>query len=213
MSYMHFDSKETGILFIDFQRDFCEEGGYADKFAGGTDWVKPILPNAKKLLDFARRHKWLIIHTAEGYSPDLSDCDEYRLKRSAIADAKIGSEGPMGRLLIRGEYGQDFIDLLKPQQDEIVIQKAAYGAFSDSDLLEILEKKGIKRLIFTGVTADVCVHTTLRQATDYGFECYYVKDAISTPDPEICRACEKMVEVEGGIWGHLTTTNEILSNV
>src|SRR5579872_5796737 len=103
--------KQTALILIDFQRDFCEEGGYAHKFSGSIKWVKPILPKAKKLLEFARKNKMLIVHTREGYKPDLSDCDRFRLMRSKKAGAQIGSKGPMGRLLIRGEYGQKTIDL------------------------------------------------------------------------------------------------------
>ncbi len=205
-------TKTTALLLIDFQRDFCEKGGYADKISGGTAWVKPILPNAKKILDFARKNKILVVHTREGYSPNLSDCDPYKLARSKRAGAKIGSKGPMGRLLIRGEYGHDFIDLLRPAKGETVIDKSAYGAFTGTNLLKILKSHKIHSLVICGVTADVCVHTTVRQAVELGFFSYYVKDAISTPDQSLRRACEKMISVEGGVWGKLVATREIMKS-
>jgi len=117
--------KNTALLLIDFQRDFCEKDGYAYKFSGNINWVKPILPKAKKLLDFARKNKLFIIHTREGYKRDLSDCDKFRLERSKTAGAQIGSKGPMGRLLICGEHGQDIIDLLKPIKGEKVLDKSS----------------------------------------------------------------------------------------
>ena len=203
-------SKHTALLMIDFQRDFCEVGGYAYKFAGNINWVKPILPKAKKLLDFARKNKMLIVHTREGYKSDLSDCGNFRLQRSKKAGARIGSKGPLGRLLIRGEHGQNFIDLLKPLKGEMVLDKPSYGAFAKTDLKTILKKQNITHLILCGVTADVCVHTTLREATDLDFFCYYVKDAISTPDPYLRRACEKMVSAEGGVWGQAITVQDVL---
>lgn len=204
--------KNTALLMIDFQRDFCEVGGYAYKFSGNINWVKPILPNAKKLLDFARKNKILVVHTREGYQPDLSDCDKFRLARSKKAGAQIGSKGPMGRLLIRGAYGQDIVDLLKPIKGEVVLDKPSYGAFATTNLKNILKIKNITHLIVCGVTADVCVLTTITEATDLGFYCYYVKDAISTPNKKIRTACEKMVEMEGGIWGELVTVRQIVKN-
>ncbi|HBU06714.1 MAG TPA: cysteine hydrolase [Candidatus Magasanikbacteria bacterium] len=204
--------KNTALLLIDFQRDFCEKDGYAYKFSGNINWVKPILPKAKKLLDFARKNKLFIIHTREGYKRDLSDCDKFRLERSKTAGAQIGSKGPMGRLLICGEHGQDIIDLLKPIKGEKVLDKSSYGAFATTSLKSILKKQNITHLILCGVTADVCVHTTLREATDLGFYCYYVKDAISSPDASLRKACERMIEAEGGVWGKLVDTETILKS-
>lgn len=198
-----------GLLMIDFQRDFCAPGGYSDR-CGGLDWVTPILPHARRLLEAARAAGVFIVHTREGYAPDLSDLWPERLERSKAAGAEYGSPGPMGRLMIRGEYGQDIIDELAPLPGEHVMDKNTYGAFARSDLESILKNAGVKKLALAGVTADVCVHTTLREATDRGFDCYYVRDAISTFDPEIRRACERMVEQEGGIWGHLVTVDEMI---
>ena len=202
------DSRTTALLLIDFQRDFCSEGGYSDRFAG-LDWVKPIIEPAQRLLAMARKAGCLVVHTREGYAPDLSDCSPAKLQRSRNAGSEIGSVGPMGRLLIRGEFGHDVIDELKPEPGEIVIDKASYGAFCGTNLESILRSRNISTLIFAGVTADVCVHTTLREAYDRWFNCYYAADAISCFDPQIRLACEKMIQEEGGIWGHLTTTEEL----
>ena len=199
----------TALLMIDFQRDFCAAGGYSDRFAG-LDWVKPIIAPARRLLEAARRAGLLVIHTREGYAPDLSDCSPAKLQRSRNAGSEIGSRGPMGRLLIRGEHGHDIIDELRPIAGEIVVDKASYGAFCGTNLERILRGRGIKALVFAGVTADVCVHTTLREAYDRWFDCYYVADAISCFDPEIRRACEKMIQEEGGIWGALTSVDEMV---
>jgi nicotinamidase-related amidase len=198
----------TALLMIDFQRDFCAAGGYSERIAG-LDWVRPIVEPAGRLLATARRAGCLVVHTREGYAPDLSDCSPAKLQRSRDAGSEIGSTGPMGRLLIRGEYGQDIIDELKPAPGEIVIDKASYGAFCGTNLESILRSRKIDTLVFAGVTADVCVHTTLREAYDRWFRCYYAADAISCFDPEIRRACEKMIEEEGGIWGALTTTAQL----
>lgn len=199
---------KTALVMIDFQRDFCERGGYAD-MAGGLKWVRPILPRARRLLDAARKAGLLVVHTREGYAPDLSDCYPMKSARSRNAGAEVGAVGPMGRLLIRGEYGHDIIDLLAPKKGELVIDKATYGAFCRTDLEQRLRERGVTRLAIAGVTADVCVHTTLREATDRGFDCDYVRDAISTFDPEVRRVCERMVEQEGGIWGRLTTVAKL----
>jgi nicotinamidase-related amidase len=198
----------TALLMIDFQRDFCERGGYADS-CGGIDWVQSILPLAARLLDAARAAGILVVHTREGYAPDLSDCSKPKLERSRRIGAEIGSLGPMGRLLIRGERGHGIIDRLAPRAGEPVIDKASYGAFCGTDLEELLRARDIERLALCGVTADVCVHTTLREATDRRFDCDYVRDAISTFDPAIRLACERMVEQEGGVWGRLATVAEL----
>ena len=199
----------TALVMVDFQRDFCARGGYSDQCAG-LDWVRPVIEPARRLLEAARRAGHVVIHTREGYAADLSDCSPAKLQRSKNAGGEIGSLGPMGRLLIRGEYGHDIIDELRPAEGEVVIDKSSYGAFCGTNLESILRERKIETLVFAGVTAEVCVHTTLREAYDRWFQCYYVADAISCFDPEIRRVCEKMVSDEGGMWGVLTTTNEMV---
>lgn len=199
---------ETALLMIDFQRDFCSPGGYADR-CGGIGWAREIIPAAARLLAAARSAGVFVVHTREGYAPDLSDVYPEKLVRSRRAGGEIGVPGPMGRLLIRGEPGQDIIDELKPIAGELVMDKATYGAFCRSRLESELCARGINTCVLAGVTADVCVHTTLREATDRGFDCLYVRDAISTFDPGVRAACETMVTMEGHIWGALTTVAEM----
>jgi nicotinamidase-related amidase len=200
----------TALLMIDFQRDFCAEGGYSDRFAG-LDWVKPIIGPARRLLEAARRAGHLVVHTREGYAPDLSDCSPMKLERSRNAGMEIGSHGPMGRLLIRGERGQDIIDELSPIAGEVVIDKASFGAFCGTNLQSILSARGVDTLVFAGVTAEVCVHTTLREAYDRWYRCFYVADAISCFDATLRAACEKMVTDECGIFGTLTSVDEMIA--
>jgi nicotinamidase-related amidase len=199
---------ETALVMIDFQRDFCAPGGYSDRFAG-LEWVLPILNPARMLLEAARGAGIFVVHTREGYAPDLSDCSPNKLQRSRNAGSEIGTPGPMGRLLIRGEFGHDIIDELRPVGGEVVVDKASYGAFCGTNLESILRSRKITTLVFAGVTADVCVHTTLREAYDRWFQCFYVTDAISCFDPSIRAACEKMITEEGGIWGVLTTVEKM----
>ena len=198
----------TALVMIDFQRDFCAPGGYADQ-CGGLAWVAPILPNAKRVLDAARHAGHLVVHTREGYAPDRADCHPLKRERSRRAGAEVGAPGPMGRILIRGEPGHDIVDLLAPLPGELVVDKATYGAFCRTDLEVRLRTASVDTLAICGVTADVCVHTTLREATDRGFDCLYVRDAISTFDPDVRHACERMVEQEGGIWGRLVDSEAV----
>jgi len=200
----------TALLMIDFQRDFCAPGGYADH-CGGVAWAQAIIPAAQRLLAAAREAGVFVVHTREGYAADLGDCSAPKLARSRAAGAEIGSAGPLGRLLIRGEYGHDFVDELQPRGGELVIDKPTYGAFCRSSLEAELKRRGTTTCVLAGVTADVCVHTTLREATDRGFHCLYVRDAISTFDADLRSACERMITMEGGVWGERTTVNEIIA--
>ena len=202
--------KTHALLMIDFQRDFCARGGYAD-LQGGVAWAREIIPAAQRLLAGARGCGFFIVHTREGYAADLSDVSPPKLARSKAAGAEIGMPGPLGRLLIRGEIGHDFIDELKPLTGELIVDKPTYGAFCRSELEPTLRSCGIDTVVVAGVTADVCVHTTLREAIDRGFDARYVRDAISTFDPSLRLACEQMIGVEGGIWGEITTVDEIVS--
>lgn len=204
--------QNSALVLIDFQRDFCQMGGYAAA-VDDISSIREVVPRAVRLLEYARAAGLTIVHTREGYAPDLSDCSLQRRIRSARAGAAIGSIGPMGRLLIRGERGHDFIPELAPEPDELVIDKSSYGAFTRTTLEEDLHQRGIVHLYVAGVTADVCVHTSVREATDRGFFCSYVRDAISTFDPSLRAACEQMIEVEGGIWGRLLDVDSAVSEM
>jgi nicotinamidase-related amidase len=151
-----------------------------------------------------RRTPALVVHTREGHRPDLSDCPPAKLRRSVAAGAPIGSPGPLGRLLVRGERGHDFVDELQPLPGEVVLDKPGYGAFHQTDLAQILAARGIDTLLLCGVTTEVCVHSTLREAVDRGFHCLTVADACAGNDPALHAAALAMIGLEGGIFGQLT---------
>ncbi len=201
----------TALLVIDMQRDFCAPGGYAAR--AGLDVARLAAPIAAvgRLLAAARRAGLLVLHTREGHRPDLSDCPPEKLRRSAAAGAAIGSAGPLGRLLVRGEVGHDFIDGLHPLPGEPVIDKPGYGAFHQTDLQQILANRGITTLLLCGVTTEVCVHSTLREAVDRGYRCITVGDACAASDPALHDAALAMIGVEGGIFGHVAVTAEVLA--
>ena len=199
----------AALVIIDMQRDFVDPGGFGEALGNDVSLLRKAIAPTRRALDGARRHEMLVIHTREGHRPDLSDLPPSKKLRGRLKNG-IGDPGPMGRILVRGEYGHDIIDALRPIPGEIVLDKASYGAFCGTNCERILRGRGVETLFFAGVTADVCVHTTLREACDRWFSCNYVKDAISCPDPGIRSACEKMIEEEGGIWGSLTTVEETI---
>ena len=196
----------TALLIIDMQRDFCAPGGYAAQ--AGLDVARLAAPvaNVRHLLDTARRAAILVVHTREGHRADLSDCPPVKLQRSLAAGAPIGEPGPLGRLLVRGEAGHDFIDELQPVAGEPVVDKPGYGAFHQTDLAQILATRGITQLVLCGVTTEVCVHSTLREAVDRGYACLTVGDACAASDPSLHDAALAMIGVEGGIFGRVIDT-------
>jgi nicotinamidase-related amidase len=200
----------TALLVIDMQRDFLSPKGYAAQAGLDiTPLVAAIAP-IKKLLSVARPAGLLIVHTREGHVPDLSDCPPYKLERSRKAGAEIGSKGPLGRLLVRGEVGHDFVDALRPLSGEIVIDKPGYSAFSHTTLQQVLSNRGIQTLIVTGVTTEVCVSSTLRSAVDLGYRCITVSDACASGDPAMHKAALAMIGVEGGVFGEIAQTAEVV---
>lgn len=202
-----FDLSKTALIIIDMQRDFCAEGGFGESLGNDVTPTKSIIPTVKMILDKAREKKLFIIHTREGHRPDLSDCPPAKKRRSSA----IGEDGPMGKILIRGEYGHDIVDELKPIGDEVVIDKPGKGAFYQTDLDIILQSKGIESLIFCGVTTHVCVHTTIREANDRGYECLMIEDGTATFDPRDQEAAIRMIHQQGGIFGWTTTSEHLLS--
>ena len=200
----------TALLVIDMQRDFLLPEGYAAQ--AGLD-IAPLVATIRpieKLLAVVRKAGLLIVHTREGHVPDLSDCPPYKLERSRRAGAQIGSKGPLGRLLVRGEVGHDFVEALRPLEQEIVIDKPGYSAFTHTGLQQVLVKRGIETLILTGVTTDVCVSSTLRAAIDLGYRCITVSDACASSDLSLHKAALAMIGVEGGIFGEVTTSTEVI---
>lgn len=202
---------KTALLVIDMQRDFCSANGYAAR--AGLDVARLASPIAaiSQLLTAARKAGMLVVHTREGHLPDLSDCPPAKMRRSEAAGAAIGSVGPMGRLLIRGEHGHDFIDELQPLAGEVVIDKPGYGAFHQTDLAEVLTDHGIAQLIICGVTTEVCVHSTLREAIDRGYACVTVADGTAASNPELQAPALAMIGVEGGIFGCVATAAEVVA--
>jgi biuret amidohydrolase len=201
---------KTALLVIDMQRDFLLPEGYAAQ--AGLD-IAPLVATIRpigKLLSVGRAAGLLIVHTREGHLPDLSDCPPYKLERSRRANAEIGSKGPLGRLLVRGEVGHDFVDALRPLEREIVIDKPGYSAFPHTTLQQVLTKRGIETLIITGVTTEVCVSSTLRAAVDLGYRCITVSDACASGDPVLHKAALAMIGVEGGIFGEVVTTAAVV---
>lgn len=206
-----FSPRHTALIVIDMQRDFCSEGGYAHRAGMDVARLQGPVANIQRLLAAARAAGLLVVHTREGHLPDLSDCPPTKLQRSIDAGAPIGSPGPLGRLLVRGEYGHDFVDTLRPGPGEIVIDKPGYGAFHATDLAEQLIARGISQLILCGVTTEVCVHSTLREAIDCGYACTTVGDATAASQPELQLPALAMIGVEGGIFGRLVSTDECVA--
>jgi nicotinamidase-related amidase len=201
---------ETALLIIDMQRDFCDPGGYAAQAGIDTGRLNGVVGAIRAMLDAARHAGVLVVHTREGHLADLSDCHPEKLRRSATAGAAIGRQGPMGRLLVRGEYGHDIIDRLKPLEGEAVIDKPGYGAFYKTELEKLLQQHGIRTLILCGVTTEVCVHSTLREAVDRGFRCITVGDACAASNPELQQAALDMIQVEGGIFGSVVDASAVV---
>jgi nicotinamidase-related amidase len=204
------DAASAALLIIDMQRDFCDAGGYAAQAGLDHDRLASTVEAIHRLLDAARAAGISVLHTREGHLPDLSDCPPEKLRRSRTAGAEIGRQGPMGRLLVRGEYGHDIIDRLKPLQGETVIDKPGYGAFYRTGLEAILRERGIRTLILCGVTSEVCVHSTLREAVDRGFRCITVGDACAASNPALQHAALDMIQVEGGIFGTVADSSAIV---
>lgn len=202
---------DTALLVIDMQRDFCSPYGYAARAGVDVAALARPIGQIRRLLDAARGAGMLVVHTREGHRPDLSDCPAEKMQRSQQAGAPIGSAGPMGRLLVRGEYGHDFIDELQPAAGEAVIDKPGYGAFYQTELAQLLTSRCIRRLIVCGVTTEVCVHSTLREAVDRGYACVTVADATAASDPALQASALAMIGVEGGIFGRVATTEQLLA--
>ena len=202
---------KSALIIIDMQRDFLDAGGYAANAGMDIMALRRPIPNIAQLLSIARKKSMLIMHTREGHRPDMRDCPPAKLARSYNAGAEIGSIGPLGRLLIRGEFGHNIIDGLKPMMGEPVVDKPGYGAFHQTDLAQILCNHDIKQLYFCGVTTEVCVHSTLREAVDRGYECVLVSDACGSAHADLHTAAIQMVAVESGIFGRVLDTRSVIA--
>ncbi len=199
------------LVIIDMQRDFLDPRGYVAQSGVDVSILRRTIPNVRRLLEAARAAKVRVIHTREGHRPDLSDLTAFKRHRAAGSGAAIGSTGPLGRLLVRGEAGHAIIEEAAPLPGETVIDKPGFGAFYATDLELILRSAGIARLTLAGVTTDICVHSTLREAVDRGFDCTTVGDACAAGDPAIHEAMLTCIAGEGGILGHVVETAAAVS--
>jgi nicotinamidase-related amidase len=194
------DFARTALVIIDMQRDFLEPGGFGAALGNDVSRLVAAVEPCRAILAGARAAGMLVIHTREGHRPDLSDAPPAKVLRGP-ADKRIGACGPMGRILIRGEAGHDIIPALAPLPDEPVIDKPGKGAFYQTDLDLMLRNRGIETLMVTGVTTEVCVHTTVREANDRGFRCVVAGDACGSYFPEFHAAALAMVSAQGGSHG------------
>lgn len=202
---------EVALILIDMQRDFLEPTGYLAAMGYDLGGVRSAIDPARRLLAAARGAGLCILHTRQGYRPDLAEVPAHKLARIQAGQSSIGTQGPLGRFLIRGEPGFQIISELAPASGEFVIDKTANSAFWGTDLAAILAAQGIRALIIAGVTTDVCVHCTLREANDRGFECLVAADACGSGDVDAHRAALHMVTVEDGVFGALADVDAIVA--
>ncbi len=204
------DPARTAIVMIDMQRDFLEPGGFGESLGNDVSLLAKAIAPAKRLLGAARKLGMLIVHTREGHRPDLSDAPPAKLERGSPS-VRIGAPGPMGRILIRGEAGHDIIPALAPEPGEPVVDKPGKGAFYATDLQSILHNRGIENLIVGGVTTEVCVHTTVREANDRGYRCIVAADCCGSYFPEFHVMGLEMIKAQGGIFGWVSDAPRILA--
>jgi nicotinamidase-related amidase len=194
------EPQSTALLLIDMQRDFVEPGGFGELLGNEVSRLRAVIPPLAQLLSAWRAAGLMVVHTREGHRPDLSDLPASKRARGRL-EVGIGDRGPMGRVLVRGEHGHGIVRELAPIAGEPVIDKPGKGAFFATDLDLILGRAGIRSLIVTGVTTEVCVSTTVREANDRGYECLVVEDCVGSYFPEFHRAALDMITAQGGIFG------------
>ena len=204
------DPARTAVVMIDMQRDFLYPGGFGETLGNDVSRLTPAIGPAKALIAGARKLGMLVVHTREGHRPDLADAPPAKIERGAPS-MRIGDPGPMGRILVRGERGHDIIDELAPAPGEPVVDKPGKGAFYATDLDAILGNRGIENLIVGGVTTEVCVHTTVREANDRGFKCLVPGDCCASYFPEFHEVGLRMIKAQGGIFGWVSDSKRILT--
>jgi nicotinamidase-related amidase len=203
------DLQQTAVVIIDMQRDFLLPGGFGEALGNDVSRLGSAVRPCRQLLDAARARKMLVIHTREGHRPDMSDAPKAKVERGSPS-MRIGDPGPMGRILIRGEPGHDIVPELYPKAGEPVLDKPGKGAFYATDLHLILENAGIENLIVCGVTTEVCVHTTVREANDRGFRCIVPADCCGSYFPEFHEMGLRMIKAQGGIFGWVSNSERVL---
>jgi biuret amidohydrolase len=203
-----FEIGRTALVIIDMQRDFLEPGGFGESLGNDVSRLRAAVEPCRQMLATARRLGMLVIHTREGHRPDLSDAPRAKVERGA-ENLRIGSPGPMGRILVRGEPGHEIIADLAPEADEPVIDKPGKGAFYQTDLDLMLRNRGITTLLVCGVTTEVCVHTTVREANDRGYRCIVLGDCCASYFPDFHATGLKMIAAQGGIFGWVSSSREV----
>jgi len=206
------DLRKSALLIIDMQRDFLEPGGFGAALGNDVTLLQAAVGPCRRVLDAARRAGVLVIHTREGHRPDLSDAPPLKVDRGDPA-LRIGAPGPMGRILVRGEPGHDIIPELYPVVGEPVIDKPGKGAFYQTDLELLLHNRGITTLMVCGVTTEVCVNTTVREANDRGFRCIVLSDCCASYFPDFHQAGLAMIKAQGGIFGWVSCSEALLNSM
>ncbi len=205
------EPRQAALAVIDMQRDFCDPAGYIGQLGHDLTPLRAPIPAIRRCLDAARAAGLTVIHTRQGYRPDLADWPKWRRLLAERRGTILGSAGPLGRVLVRGEAGFQIIEELRPQEGEIVIDKTANGAFSGTDLDRILTGRGVRALAFVGNTIDVCVHTTMREGNDRGYQCLLIAEGCGAIEPGLHEWSVRSVLVEGGVFGSVATAEAFVS--